>query len=397
MEIDFIISFLRKRYWMANRVQQDLNNRFWAWIKESTPTDYYALSKERKKKQLEREFEEAGGQASLILGLTENGVPIPSLAGFKDVWEPMEATDTPVFFHIPKAGGTTIKNVIGTCHRMTMASEVGVMNGHDKDTEIGVVRPFANPAEGKEGSPFMNVDTTTTSGIERAKKLGLAQSGKAECIVSPLLYDIETVFSPSHKGRIFTIFRHPLERATSMFYYIQVADWEPTFNPILESMTLQEYATSAFVENNWMVRRLSNVDKTVKLTEDHLEVAMDIVRRKFLVGLLDRKDESMDRFETFFGWKFKVKPDNQEQCRTSLLEQGANKNIHDELPEEETDAHNALLFHNKWDLLLYSYIEDLFHQQGDFVDNVIEDFRLADATCAKCVPPTFPLEFAIFG
>lgn len=98
------------------------------------------------------------------------------------------------------------------------------------------MRPYANPAEGKEGSPFVNVDTTTSEGLVRAKKLGLAESRLAELVVTPLLYDAEQVFSPENQGRIFTVFRHPMERAVSMFFYIQVADWEATYNPLLAKM-----------------------------------------------------------------------------------------------------------------------------------------------------------------
>ncbi len=45
---------------------------------------------------------------------------LTELSNFKDNWDPWEPSDTPVFFHIPKAGGSTIKDVIGSCHRFVM-------------------------------------------------------------------------------------------------------------------------------------------------------------------------------------------------------------------------------------------------------------------------------------
>ncbi len=60
--------------------------------------------------------------------------PLPALINFKDAWEPWEPSDVPVFFHIPKSGGSTIKDVMGTCHRFVMASEAGVTDGHIDDT-----------------------------------------------------------------------------------------------------------------------------------------------------------------------------------------------------------------------------------------------------------------------
>ena len=43
-----------------------------------------------------------------------------------------------------KAGGSTMKDSMGGCHRMVQASERGVADGHDKDTKIAIVYP-SNP------------------------------------------------------------------------------------------------------------------------------------------------------------------------------------------------------------------------------------------------------------
>jgi hypothetical protein len=55
-------------------------------------------------------------------------------SGYKDAWDPREKTDIPVFWHVPKAGGSTIKDIMGTCHRLTMASEAGITDGHGEET-----------------------------------------------------------------------------------------------------------------------------------------------------------------------------------------------------------------------------------------------------------------------
>lgn len=72
-----------------------------------------------------------------------------------------------------------------------------------------------------DGSNFVNVDTTTIEGIERANNLNLVGSELAEVIVIQHLYEAERLFDPSHRGRLFAVFRHPIERAISMFYYLQ--------------------------------------------------------------------------------------------------------------------------------------------------------------------------------
>lgn len=78
-------------------------------------------------------------QYSNSVGATTASAPAsPSdsdpLNGYKDTWDPHENSDTPVFWHVPKAGGSTVKDIMGTCHRMTMASEAGISEGHGDET-----------------------------------------------------------------------------------------------------------------------------------------------------------------------------------------------------------------------------------------------------------------------
>lgn len=94
-----------------------------------------------------------------------------------------------------------------------MSSEVGIRNNHQDDTEIAVV--FI------DGSPFVNTDTTTLAGLKRAKQLNLGQSELADVIVVQHLYEAESLFDDEHRGRLFAMFRHPIDRALSMFYYLQ--------------------------------------------------------------------------------------------------------------------------------------------------------------------------------
>mmetsp|Transcript_7837 Transcript_7837/g.11970 ORF Transcript_7837/g.11970 Transcript_7837/m.11970 type:complete len:643 (-) Transcript_7837:175-2103(-) len=319
-------------------------------------------------------------------------IPLETLNLFKDAWDPWEKTDTAVFWHIPKAGGSTIKDTIGGCHRKIWASEFGVTDGHDKDTEIAVVYPAGGEA-GLDRSPFVNVDTTTVAGIERAKQMGFADSGLADAVVTPFIYEANELFTETAKGRLFTVFRHPIDRAVSMFYYLQVATWEPTYKPELKEWTIEQYAKSDIVENNWMTRQLANA-LSGDLTDDHLKIAMEVIRRKFLVGLMTEIDKTMSRAEQFFHWNFHVNPVNQEKCRETLMGGGANSNSKNkkEKPKPGDPAYEALSWQNNYDLQLYAYIEKLFVEQEQLVADMPDDYRNVDATCCKCNPPTFPPE-----
>lgn len=152
-------------------------------------------------------------------------------------------------------------------------------------------------------------------------------------------------------------------------------------------MSLMEYAESNRAEYNWLTRALSGA-KFRNVTETHLQAAMDVVRRKFLVGLLTKKDETMERIEKFFEWKYKVNPKNQEICRENLLANGANANTQKgEQALPGTPAYDALYSLNELDIRLFKYIETLFEEQAYLFQTKKDGYRLDGATCCKCTDP----------
>jgi len=324
---------------------------------------------------------------------TTSPFALEELVNFKDSWDPYEKTDIPVFWHIPKAGGSSIKDAMGGCHRFVQATEFGITDGHDADTEVAIVYPRVPGDADTDRSPFVNIDSSTVAGIQRAKAMGFADAQLANVVVSPFVFELNDLFTQTAKGRFFSVFRHPIDRAVSMFYYIRVADWEPSYKPELKDWTLEQYAQSDIVENNWMTRQLSNT-LGGELTEENLNKAMEVVRRKFLVGLMSQIEPTMARAEKFFRWTFHVNPPNQEACRERLMSGGANSNKANkkEGPKEGDEAWTLLAHQNNFDLRLYAYIEHLFVEQEEFVKGLPDNFRNVDATCCKCYPATFPPE-----
>ena len=154
-------------------------------------------------------------------------------------------------------------------------------------------------------------------------------------------------------------------------------------------MSLEEYSRSGMAENNWLTRTLVNKGDDAELTDSDVNLAMDIVRRKFIVGLLSEKEETMERFEKLFKWKYRVNPENQEICRNKLLGSGANANTSHkkENPGPGTPAYDLLAKENIYDLQLYDYVRALFAEQAAFVAGIPDGFRLDGATCCKCEVP----------
>ena len=135
---------------------------------------------------------------------------------------------------------------------------------------------------------------------QHAKKLRLSSANIPNMIiVSSRLHDASSLFTSANKGRVFTLIRHPIQRAASLFYFTQDTNWRRNNVKQFENINILEYFKSGMGENNWMTRFLSNTFKR-DLNNDDLEVAKEVLRRKCLVGLMSQKAESFDRIQQYF-------------------------------------------------------------------------------------------------
>ncbi len=157
---------------------------------------------------------------------------------FADLSTPRRSGDSNFFFHIPRSGGQTIKDIAGKCLGKTLSSEVGVREGHDQDGFLQTVEI--------EGAKYVNVDTTSIDGLHRAANLGLASSNLSDLITSSYFGEVGMLFDLEHKGRAFAILRDPMERAVSMYYYVTRGE-KAYLDP---SITLEDYAQGNGIENS---------------------------------------------------------------------------------------------------------------------------------------------------
>jgi len=136
-------------------------------------------------------------------------------------------------------------DIVRTCYHLVQASEAGVLNEVSKlDDELWIVNIY--------GESFVNVDTTSTSGIERAIKLGFIETGYADIVFSPQITAASFLFNEKNQGWMFSIFCHPIQRSVNMYYYFSTAKWDRRYNPILQNITLDQFAVSNYMENNYM-------------------------------------------------------------------------------------------------------------------------------------------------
>ena len=92
--------------------------------------------------------------------------------------------------------------------------------GADDSNELVSFKPWPYNSKAR----YVNVDTTTRIGIERARKLGLVSSNLADLIItSDPVYAIENLYSKDERGRVLLMMRQPVDRLVSKFYYLQMA------------------------------------------------------------------------------------------------------------------------------------------------------------------------------
>ena len=301
-------------------------------------------------------------------------LPIPNALGnLSDLNVPYDAgTETPYFWDVHFAGETIAERVFSKCHGLAQAAEHGLQHPDFTEDELAVFD--------LDGDKFVNVDLSMEAGIDRAARLDLVGSRLADVIISPDLPQAAKEFTDRNKGRMFAIFRHPVDRAVSMYYYLSTATWDTMYNPKLKEMSLQEYAKSSSVENNWLTRFLVG-KKSGALGPEHMVLAKKIVRNKILVGLYTDMETSLSRFDRYFGWTnharekaggFQAREETTEQankCRAAFVEAGDDRHNHPTV-EPKSKEWDLIARQNKYDLELYEYIKQLYKTQAEQIFGV---------------------------
>lgn len=253
------------------------------------------------------------------------------------------------------------------CMRQTLAVRVGAdpRYGHQNDKELIAFEP------GRTGALFVNVDTLTPSGILRAEKLGLVPSGLADMIVTTngLNFAIEHLYDNTHRGRVLALFRHPVDRLISYFYYTQVATWERSYHPQWKDMDIQYWAENLNRDNNQMVKTLAGRGKDDVVTEADLSIAVRTIKLRFIVGLMNEMEESVHRFNVFMG--IDESEESIRVCMDQYFGHGVkkeNSNSHPKVQEGST-AWQVLARDNAFDIRLYESIVQQFDEQKEIISS----------------------------
>lgn len=276
---------------------------------------------------------------------------------FVEISKPLKKSDVPFFWHIPKSGGSTVKNILDQCYGLKQAKKI---QGQPKET----LEVFGN---------YVNLDTATPEGIKLAAYVGLVPSKLADVIVSGRIYNAQNLFNINQRPRMFTLLRHPFHRIYSNYRYLKKAKWESAFQHFSK-----HFSNSTFLDyihrmngNNMMTSALTDVPNA-DITDETVEQATQILAQKCLVGLMDEFNVSIYRFQTYFGWKIS---ENKKGCISRLVyEKPINSNRQNEtdtLPKtlsENSREWGLLSVTNKYDLKLYNNAKKIFFTQGNTID-----------------------------
>ena len=179
-------------------------------------------------------------------------------------------------------------------------------------------------------------------------------------ISSPLFLESMVLFDSKNKGRAYTILRDPIERAVSHFHHLKKIK-----DPRVDKMTIDSYASSSnptLVENKWMVRYLSGKIEG-ELTSNHLEIAKNILQKKFVIGLHENMSNSMRRFEDYYGVVYK---NSKAGCKSKGLKSTKKEDafVSKECIKLRKETISLLEQQNELDLELLIFGKELYKQQG---------------------------------
>jgi len=246
--------------------------------------------------------------------------------------------ETVVFVHIPKTAGTTLHHIIDQQYPPHLCYWI-------KRHDVGV-------------EEFKSQSAARRAELRMVR--GHIPYGLHEYIPGPVAY--------------FTILRQPIERLISYYYFVRrepehyLHDYANT-----QGVTLQHYVESraSLQTDNFQTRLISGIWTDVeygKCEQEMLALAKHNLAEHFaVVGLTKRFDETLLLLKRAFGWKdIYYERQNVTQGRPRKEEISA-----------ETLA--VLREHNRLDLELYAYAEDLFErqvrEQGVFFNLAVRKFQ----------------------
>mmetsp|Transcript_13963 Transcript_13963/g.39753 ORF Transcript_13963/g.39753 Transcript_13963/m.39753 type:complete len:309 (+) Transcript_13963:114-1040(+) len=189
---------------------------------------------------------------------------------FTKVGDIRKTNEVPVFWHIAKAGGTSMKTYI---------KEALHFNLFDFSHCLRL--------QGTQESCALKFHTQLSEGIVSKHALSSMDLLAAAKVLT---------LSTNYSGRLFTMIRHPVDRVVSLYYHCRVATWETCYHTFKPYPTLTSFVESKEIESNPQTNHLSGI----RGKGYDLGAAKQVLQDYVLVGLTEDYAKSANRFKKFF-------------------------------------------------------------------------------------------------
>ena len=159
-------------------------------------------------------------------------------------------------------------------------------------------------------------------------------------------------------------------------YLSLFSTWEKTYSPQWKNLTLKEWSTDTQTinDNNHVVKKLAGIGGKDNATEADLRLVQRVIKRYFVVGLTNRMEESIQRFNTVLGinddhYRYKSCMSYFSNSNNSTKKSAsAGKENYNPHPKPTQEEYELLANMNILDIKLYNFVEKLFDEQKEIVD-----------------------------
>jgi len=248
-----------------------------------------------------------------------------------------------IFFHIPKAGGTSLDAIL---ERQFDRSQVYTMD------RIKVE---------ESASEFKN--------------LAFEERMKYKLLKGHMWFGLRLHEHMAQPCRYITMLREPIDRVVSHYYYAKRTSNHYLYEKIAaEQITLKEYVTRQLTleVNNGQTRLFAELKHPVPYGEspqELLESAKQNLHDYFaMVGLMERFDESLLMMKRLFGWDSVFYERKNVSKERSAIQ---------ELPADVLDV---IVEYNQLDIQLYQFVQalldDMIKQQDESFFRELQEFQI---------------------
>lgn len=279
----------------------------------------------------------------------------------KDIWEPIADEDTPLLWAVPRTGAIALNDIFTYCLGLRMANHRGAYTTNETVDvyEYGSDRNLPNIPK------LVNVRTNTKAWIDKCEERNLIEAQVTDMFISPWLTQAAEQLFKTYKARGFVMMRNPVKRIVDEFYFHQHSTQRGDWNVDKAAMALHQYISSEYMVENLVTRTLLKKEEDFDISAAEMEVAKEILRTKFIVGIHEWFDISILRFERFFGYEKRYNVLSNltiNNCHYHSLLYAHHVGNHPYVPNTE-EIHEVVYKRNWADFELYQYAKNLFAYQ----------------------------------